>query len=297
MRRARRPELPRRHEGSRALRRGTGRRGHALRRPAARAVPSGGRVSTTPDGRLERARGRRGHAAAVRCHELQRLRPLAGARGASTPTPRHALRWPRPAAGRSPSCARRTSPTTAAFPARPSRPRRGRQPDRPTDERLRATAHGEDPALVALVFQYGRYLLIASSRPGTQPANLQGIWNDEMRPPWSAQLDAEHQQRDELLARGDCNLAECHEPLLQFIARPRAERRARPRASTTARAAGSPTTTPTCGASPAPSATGARATPRGPTGRMGGVWHCWTCGSATPSPRRALAARLRLAAA
>ena len=43
-----------------------------------------------------------------------------------------------------------------------------------------------DPALVELLFQYGRYLLIASSRPGTQPANLQGIWNDQLRPPWSS---------------------------------------------------------------------------------------------------------------
>ena len=58
--------------------------------------------------------------------------------------------------------------------------------DRPTDERLRAYRHGEDPALVALVFQYGRYLLVASSRPGSQPANLQGLWNEDVRPPWSA---------------------------------------------------------------------------------------------------------------
>ena len=58
--------------------------------------------------------------------------------------------------------------------------------DLPTDERVTAFAHGDDPALVALYHQYGRYLLLCSSRPGTQPANLQGIWNDLMDPPWES---------------------------------------------------------------------------------------------------------------
>ena len=52
--------------------------------------------------------------------------------------------------------------------------------DKPTDERIAAFASGDDPALVALYHAYARYLLICSSRPGTQPANLQGIWNDLM---------------------------------------------------------------------------------------------------------------------
>jgi len=56
----------------------------------------------------------------------------------------------------------------------------------PTDERIRQFAGGNDPALAALYFQYGRYLLIASSRPGTQPANLQGLWNDSVDPPWGS---------------------------------------------------------------------------------------------------------------
>ncbi|HEX5788233.1 MAG TPA: glycoside hydrolase family 95 protein, partial [Woeseiaceae bacterium] len=56
----------------------------------------------------------------------------------------------------------------------------------PTDERIRRYAGGGDPALAALYFQYGRYLLIASSRPGTQPANLQGIWNASIDPPWGS---------------------------------------------------------------------------------------------------------------
>jgi len=56
----------------------------------------------------------------------------------------------------------------------------------PTDERVERFAEGNDPALAALYHQYGRYLLICSSRPGTQPANLQGIWNDLMDPPWDS---------------------------------------------------------------------------------------------------------------
>jgi alpha-L-fucosidase 2 len=56
----------------------------------------------------------------------------------------------------------------------------------PTDLRIRQFASGNDPALAALYFAYGRYLLISSSRPGTQPANLQGIWNDSTDPPWGS---------------------------------------------------------------------------------------------------------------
>jgi alpha-L-fucosidase 2 len=58
--------------------------------------------------------------------------------------------------------------------------------DLPTDERIRRFADGNDPALASLYFQYGRYLLISSSRPGTQPANLQGIWNASIDPPWGS---------------------------------------------------------------------------------------------------------------
>ena len=56
----------------------------------------------------------------------------------------------------------------------------------PTSERIRRYAAGNDPALATLYFQYGRYLLISSSRPGTQPANLQGLWNDSTDPPWGS---------------------------------------------------------------------------------------------------------------
>ncbi len=58
--------------------------------------------------------------------------------------------------------------------------------DAPTDDRIRDFASTEDPTLLALYFEFGRYLLISSSRPGGQAANLQGIWNDQLRPPWAS---------------------------------------------------------------------------------------------------------------
>jgi alpha-L-fucosidase 2 len=58
--------------------------------------------------------------------------------------------------------------------------------DEPTDERIHNFAKTDDPSLMALYFEFGRYLLISSSRPGGQAANLQGIWNDQLRPPWSS---------------------------------------------------------------------------------------------------------------
>jgi alpha-L-fucosidase 2 len=90
---------------------------------------------------------------------------------------------------------------------------------RPTDARLRRFARGEaDPGLVELLFQYGRYLLIASSRPGGQPANLQGLWNDEIRPPWSSNLTININTEMNYWPAEVTNLAECHEPLFAFIA-------------------------------------------------------------------------------
>jgi alpha-L-fucosidase 2 len=89
--------------------------------------------------------------------------------------------------------------------------------DEPTDERLRAFAGRPDPDLVALYFQYGRYLLIASSRPGSQPANLQGIWNELVRPPWSANWTTNINVQMNYWPVETCNLNECHEPLFQLI--------------------------------------------------------------------------------
>src|ERR1035437_9869954 len=56
----------------------------------------------------------------------------------------------------------------------------------PTDERLKAFDGANDPELAALLFQFGRYVLISTSRPGGQPANLQGIWNKDMNPAWDS---------------------------------------------------------------------------------------------------------------
>jgi len=91
--------------------------------------------------------------------------------------------------------------------------------DLPTDERL-AALHGEkegDPQLAALFFQYGRYLLIASSRPGTQAANLQGIWNDQMRPPWSSNYTININTQMNYWPAETTNLAACHLPLIDLV--------------------------------------------------------------------------------
>ncbi len=88
---------------------------------------------------------------------------------------------------------------------------------RPTDDRIRDLARSDDPHLFTLLFQYGRYLLIASSRPGTQPANLQGIWNDEVRPPWSSNWTTNINTQMNYWPAEVTNLAECHRPLFDLI--------------------------------------------------------------------------------
>ncbi len=93
----------------------------------------------------------------------------------------------------------------------------------PTDERLRrvnadATAAPElDPALVALLFHYGRYLLISSSRRGGTPANLQGIWNAELRPPWSSNYTTNINLEMNYWMAGPANLLELAEPLFDLV--------------------------------------------------------------------------------
>jgi len=96
----------------------------------------------------------------------------------------------------------------------------GRSPaaDLPTDERLPRFQEGADPDLAALYFQYGRYLLIASSRPGTQPANLQGIWNDSMTPPWESKYTVNINTQMNYWPAEVPHLSECHEPLLRMVA-------------------------------------------------------------------------------
>lgn len=91
---------------------------------------------------------------------------------------------------------------------------------RPTDERLARVSAGEDdPGLIATYFQYGRYLLISSSRPGSLPANLQGIWNDSFLPAWDSKYTININTEMNYWLAENCNLSECHEPLFDLIER------------------------------------------------------------------------------
>jgi alpha-L-fucosidase 2 len=89
--------------------------------------------------------------------------------------------------------------------------------DKPTDIRLRDFHEGHDPDLAALVFQYGRYLLISCSRNGGQPANLQGIWNESLRPPWDSKYTCNINTEMNYWPALTTNLAECQEPLDEAI--------------------------------------------------------------------------------
>jgi len=88
---------------------------------------------------------------------------------------------------------------------------------RPTDERLKSVKTSPDPALDALYFQYGRYLLIGSSRPGCQPANLQGIWCDSLKPAWDSKWTVNINTEMNYWPAELCNLSECHEALFDMI--------------------------------------------------------------------------------
>ena len=88
----------------------------------------------------------------------------------------------------------------------------------PTDERLEAVKAGRsDPGLVALYFQYGRYLMMGSSRPGCLPANLQGIWNEHMNAPWNSDFHTNINLQMNYWVPEICNLAECHTPLFDYM--------------------------------------------------------------------------------
>ena len=87
----------------------------------------------------------------------------------------------------------------------------------PTDERLKNFASTTDPQLAALYYQYGRYLLISSSQPGGQPANLQGIWNNKLRPPWDSKYTININTEMNYWPAEKTNLAEMHEPLLTMV--------------------------------------------------------------------------------
>jgi len=87
----------------------------------------------------------------------------------------------------------------------------------PTDERIRAFAGRSDPQLVTLLFQYGRYLLIASSRQGGQPANLQGLWNDSNKPAWDSKYTVNINTEMNYWPAEPANLPECHLPLFEAL--------------------------------------------------------------------------------
>ena len=86
-----------------------------------------------------------------------------------------------------------------------------------TDQRIREFAAGDDPQLVALYFQFGRYLLISSSEPGGQPSTLQGIWNQELFPEWDSKYTININTEMNYWPAEVTNLAEMHQPLMQMI--------------------------------------------------------------------------------
>ena len=86
-----------------------------------------------------------------------------------------------------------------------------------TDERIRRFDGSDDLNLISLFFQYGRYLMIAASRPGSQPLNLQGIWNEEILPPWASNYTLNINTEMNYWPAESCNLSEFTEPLFRLI--------------------------------------------------------------------------------
>ncbi|GAB3228818.1 glycoside hydrolase family 95 protein [Glycomyces halotolerans] len=94
----------------------------------------------------------------------------------------------------------------------------GDAPQAPVDERLRRrAAGGADEGLAVLAFQFGRYLLAGSSRPGTEAANLQGVWNDEVTPPWNCDYTTNINVEMNYWPAETCGLPEFHEPLFGLV--------------------------------------------------------------------------------
>ena len=87
----------------------------------------------------------------------------------------------------------------------------------PTNERLKPFAKTDDPELAVMYFQFGRYLLISSSRPGGQVATLQGLWNDQMNPPWGSKYTININTEMNYWPAEETNLPECTQPLVQMI--------------------------------------------------------------------------------
>jgi alpha-L-fucosidase 2 len=88
---------------------------------------------------------------------------------------------------------------------------------KPTDLRIANFSKGGDPSLASLYFQFGRYLLISSSQPGGQPANLQGIWNDKMNPPWGSKYTVNINTEMNYWPAESTNLTEMHDPLIKMV--------------------------------------------------------------------------------
>ncbi len=89
--------------------------------------------------------------------------------------------------------------------------------ERPTDERIKNYYSGRDPQLAAVLYQFGRYLLISCSRPGNQPANLQGIWNHTRHPSWDSKFTTNINLQMNYWPAEAANLGECVEPLVQMV--------------------------------------------------------------------------------
>ncbi|HLZ55119.1 MAG TPA: glycoside hydrolase family 95 protein [Verrucomicrobiae bacterium] len=87
----------------------------------------------------------------------------------------------------------------------------------PTDERIRDFHNGNDPQFAALYFQFGRYLLISCSRPGGQPANLQGLWNESLNPPWGGKYTININTEMNYWPAEEGNLGDCVEPLIAMV--------------------------------------------------------------------------------
>src|SRR5215204_3069522 len=87
----------------------------------------------------------------------------------------------------------------------------------PTNERLEKFNSVNDPQLITLYYQFGRYLLISSSQPGGQPANLQGIWNNKVKPPWDSKYTININAEMNYWPAEKTNLSELHEPFLQMV--------------------------------------------------------------------------------
>jgi alpha-L-fucosidase 2 len=87
----------------------------------------------------------------------------------------------------------------------------------PTNERIQNFTKNHDPAMVTLLFQFGRYLLISSSQPGGQPANLQGIWTNQLVPPWDSKYTININTEMNYWPAEVTNLSETHQPLFSLI--------------------------------------------------------------------------------